>query len=429
MVDEMPIHPTLFRFMSVLNDSILQHTETVIAQTNSGTFLKKKQSRAQTYLQETAAQMETSYKRGLLSATAVLQHAAEHYTDRLVEEVMNNTDLTDLQEQREEDDDDTVDERQRALEEDSELEDNDPDNWITSNWPEITMPRREGLPLLPHEDPAKVCCITCSVCYSAPDVMTLLKSCKHAFCKTCYRQMTSCPRDRIAFEPLGEVFMSSFIIARREEVENNYGVTEEQMQQADELNGQRVADQTEAEIMREMMQEAVEEDLRVREIQDARAFGIPRPYSHRLTRTSTDRSGSSRSSSGSSTTTNESSTNSDGSSNNSTNNSNEQMAGNPRISRLRRTREPSATITQPQTQDETRWTTSRLLQNNSGRQSPSTRIDTSGQTPENNRNPRNAQRPSRNNNWTPINYAESPSTQQRQDDSDEDFIPATQPRD
>lgn len=415
MVEEMPIHPTLFRFMSVLNDSILQHTETVIAQTDSGTFLKRKQSRAQAYLQETATQMETNYRRGLLSATAVLQHAADHYTDRIVEEVMhNNALLTNAEngENGEDDDDDTIDERQRAIDQDSELEDNDPDNWISTTWPEIEAKSiTSRTPLLPEEDPSKVCCIVCSICYSAPDVMTILTSCKHAFCKTCIEQMNDCPHDRIPIDRKVEVFLSSFIIVRKEDAQNNFGITEQQMQQADERNGQRVADQTEAERFREMMEEALAEDMRQQQLQaeyNEILDNIPRPYSQRLTSTSTDRSRSSGSSDTSTSSTDTSGTSSQ----------------HNRVNRLRRLRNPPSTITsQPTTANENNdnmWTTSRMVRTN-GEDSI-----TGQSTMHNNEQRRYMTRGSRTNATAQTATRNDNENEPETQESDEDIIPATQ---
>lgn len=170
--DEMPLHPTLFRYVAVLHDSVLQNSASVVAQVEAGTFKKKKLTRAQERLNEKAREIEENYRNGLITANTLLHVAADHYSDRLVEEVLTSANtsndgenMDDEEGGERQEDNEWVDDRQREVDEDSDLADNDPDGWVVATWPEAEQPSPpNSQPLLSHEDPQTACAQACSVC-------------------------------------------------------------------------------------------------------------------------------------------------------------------------------------------------------------------------------------------------------------------------
>lgn len=110
----------------------------------------------------------------------------------------------------------------------------------------------------------EVAVVVCSVCYVAHDNLVNFdhKDCSHIICSTCYSMVTECPTCKApkGLTPGKKINVSSLMIARRQDVESNYGVTEEMMQAAAQVT-RRTGDETEYEFFQRRNREAIREAL------------------------------------------------------------------------------------------------------------------------------------------------------------------------
>lgn len=127
----MPSHPTIFRFLFVLQTAVIQRGYTTVAQYEAGTAVKKPANQCRLRLAEKAAAVEEEYRRGALSAREVLIAAASHY-----QELNGDSGDEEGEDENEIEGSSQTDERLSVLAADEDLEDVDTDDWETSNWPE-----------------------------------------------------------------------------------------------------------------------------------------------------------------------------------------------------------------------------------------------------------------------------------------------------
>ena len=156
LATELPIHPTLFRFISCLNTTVITDGVAIAAQADAGNLKLKPVDKARKALLDKAEEIERKYFAGEIGAKDVLIHGAAHYNEEKVLKYLNtlsvNEEVRILEqaESRAEQEDDglpniepepepaELDLREQVLNEDEDLQDADTDVWITTLWPSST---------------------------------------------------------------------------------------------------------------------------------------------------------------------------------------------------------------------------------------------------------------------------------------------------
>ena len=144
MNTELPLHPTLFRFMHGLRSSVILDGVAIVTQAQSGNLSRKPVDKARQHLIRSAESVERAYLAGEITAQDVLLQGASHFeNEKLIKYLSTVQEIHEPEPEDEEnrdpdameEDDPDVDEREAVLRADEGLQDVDDDPWITTVWP------------------------------------------------------------------------------------------------------------------------------------------------------------------------------------------------------------------------------------------------------------------------------------------------------
>lgn len=151
---ELPIHPTLFRFIACLNTSVITDGVAIAAQAEAGNLKLKPVDKARKCLLDKAEEVERQYFAGEIGSKEVLLRGASHFNEEKVLKYLNAVSITDELDHladssatpaQVQDDglpniepEPELDDRQEVLNDDEDLADVDNDVWITTLWPSST---------------------------------------------------------------------------------------------------------------------------------------------------------------------------------------------------------------------------------------------------------------------------------------------------
>lgn len=118
--------------------------------------------------------------------------------------------------------------------------------------------------ILEGERMEDVAVIVCHVCLVAHNNLVTFQGaeCPHLICRTCFDQVTECPYCKASKGdgPGKMINVSSLVILRKEDVESNFGVTQEMLDAAAQVT-RRPGDESEYEFFQRRNQEAIREAL------------------------------------------------------------------------------------------------------------------------------------------------------------------------
>jgi len=150
---ELPMHPTLFRFMHALRSTVILDGVAIVVQAQSGNLSRKPVDKARQHLLKSAQEVETAYLSGEINAQEVLMQGASHFeNEKLVKYLTTVPPMQELEEEEEEQqqppppsqdelpdldyiDSMDFDDRQAVLNANEGLQDVDDEPWITTVWP------------------------------------------------------------------------------------------------------------------------------------------------------------------------------------------------------------------------------------------------------------------------------------------------------
>ena len=261
MNDQLPQHPSLFRFISALNQFIVKDGIATVAAGEAGQLKSRRVGngeKARIALLLNSQKLEEDYEAGKVSPLVVLLTAAAHYDeDRIAnffaslqinensdrpedyaradnsdaEEEEQNRVLPDIEDQLLDED-----ERDRCLRLDPELSDVEEDEWEVELWPHAQNDTEIATNILgQNENINEVSTVICGVCIQEKERLVVFENCDHLCCADCLTKLQRMgtaynpPKCFICREPLGMgpgkvVNVSTIMISRKKEASTGWGL-------------------------------------------------------------------------------------------------------------------------------------------------------------------------------------------------------------
>ena len=149
MNKDLPIHPTIFLFMTHLRCYVYQQGISNIALNHAGVHKAPKNTIMALKLANRAREVEEKYLQGTITPTEVLQHVAGHYADSALQDALSKDSQSFIRRTYDPSNDDEEitqsqdaalvdpemeDERRTALQDDKGITDMGTDDWEIAHW-------------------------------------------------------------------------------------------------------------------------------------------------------------------------------------------------------------------------------------------------------------------------------------------------------
>jgi len=263
MSDQLPQHPSLFRFISALNQFIVTDGIATVAAREAGQLKSRRVGngeKARIALLLNSQKLEADYEAGKLSPLAVLLSAAAHYDEDRIANFFAGMRINENSERPEdyaraddsEDDEEDQnrvlpdiedqlldeDERDRCLRLDPELSDVEEDEWEVELWPHARTDTEIATNILgENENINEVSTVICGVCIEEKERLVVFENCDHLSCATCLKKLqdmgtaTNPSKCFICRALLGRgpgkvVNVSTIMISRKKEASTGWGLTQ-----------------------------------------------------------------------------------------------------------------------------------------------------------------------------------------------------------